>query len=42
MINVQEGKWGYIFSVQGLGDQDVDLWALAMCERALPGENFSL
>lgn len=28
--------------VQGLGDQDVDLRALAMSERTLPGENFSL
>lgn len=26
------------FFHQGLGDEDVDLWALAVCERALPGK----
>lgn len=26
---------------QGLGDQDVDLWTLALLERSLPGEAFS-
>lgn len=34
-----ETNWNLF--LKGVGDQDVDLWALAMSERELPGDKFS-